>query len=117
MKVLNIVLGHYSLVLALLSSAWSIVAALLGAASKGRALQRSAERALWASSSFIALATGCLECHDSADEELARKHLRLPISTLECQSCHDPHASRMAGMLLPETHAPFASGDCKERIN
>jgi hypothetical protein len=31
---------------------------------------------------------------------------------MDCGECHDPHASRMAGLLLPETHPPFAQGDC-----
>jgi hypothetical protein len=31
---------------------------------------------------------------------------------MDCKSCHDPHASQMAGMLLPRVHAPFAEGDC-----
>jgi cytochrome c-type biogenesis protein CcmF len=57
---LTIVLGHWSLVAALLASGWAVTAALLGAASGGRGLQQSAERALWSATGFIALAAGCL---------------------------------------------------------
>ena len=54
----------------------------------------------------------CLGCHDGDSTTFADKHLGLPAASIDCASCHDPHASRMAGMLLPNTHAPFAEGDC-----
>ncbi|TDI45916.1 MAG: heme lyase CcmF/NrfE family subunit [Acidobacteria bacterium] len=60
MQDLTIILGHYALFLALATSAWSILAALLGAANRGKGLQRSAERALQATFGLIFLATCCL---------------------------------------------------------
>jgi len=60
MKDLTIILGHYGLFLALVTSAWSVLAALLGTANRGKGLQRSAERALEATFALIVLATICL---------------------------------------------------------
>ena len=60
MQDLAIVLGHYSLFLALATSAWTVLAAVLGAINRGRGLQRSAERATWASAGLVSLATACL---------------------------------------------------------
>jgi cytochrome c-type biogenesis protein CcmF len=57
---LTIILGHYALVVALASSAWSVIASLLGAVNRGRGLQRSAERAILASTALIILAALCL---------------------------------------------------------
>jgi predicted CXXCH cytochrome family protein len=54
----------------------------------------------------------CLACHDGTTPRFAEKHLGFPAEGMNCGECHDPHASRMAGMLLPETHSPFAGGDC-----
>ena len=59
-----------------------------------------------------AVATTCLGCHDGDSDEFGEKHLGLPAESMDCKSCHDPHASRMAGMLLPEVHPPFGEGDC-----
>ena len=60
MQDLTIVVGHYGLFLALATSAWSVLAALLGAGNRGKGLQRSAERALQATFGLILLASGCL---------------------------------------------------------
>jgi cytochrome c-type biogenesis protein CcmF len=60
MQDLLIVVGHYSLLVALAASGWTVVASLLGAASGGRALQRSAERGLGAAAALTATATACL---------------------------------------------------------
>jgi hypothetical protein len=54
----------------------------------------------------------CLTCHDGGSIRFAEKHLGFAAETLDCRECHDPHASSMAGMLLPEVHMPFAEGDC-----
>ena len=54
----------------------------------------------------------CLECHDGESPDFAAKHLGLPAESLDCASCHDPHASATAGMMLPKLHPPFADGDC-----
>ena len=54
----------------------------------------------------------CLGCHDGARPKFAEKHLGFPAEGMNCGECHDPHSSATAGMLLPETHAPFAGGDC-----
>ncbi len=54
----------------------------------------------------------CLNCHDGDSEDFAAQHLGLPASAMDCGSCHDPHASASAGLLLPVTHLPFEDGDC-----
>jgi len=54
----------------------------------------------------------CLGCHDGGSAEFSEKHFGAAADTMDCGGCHDPHASRMAGMLLPEVHMPFADGDC-----
>jgi len=56
----TIILGHYALFVALVASAWSVIASLLGAVNRGRGLQRSAERAIIASTALIILAALCL---------------------------------------------------------
>jgi len=61
-------IGHWALFLGLLGAAWSVVAALLGARIHGRGLQRSAERAVLATSGLIAVATGCLVAGFLADD-------------------------------------------------
>jgi predicted CXXCH cytochrome family protein len=58
------------------------------------------------------VAETCLDCHDGGSADFAAKHLGFPADTIDCGECHDPHASQMAGMLLPEVHMPFAEGDC-----
>jgi predicted CXXCH cytochrome family protein len=56
--------------------------------------------------------TTCLDCHDGDSADFAEKHLGFTAESMNCGECHDPHASRVAGMLLPEMHMPFADGDC-----
>ena len=56
--------------------------------------------------------TTCLNCHDTEDSGFVQDHLGLPAAGMACESCHDPHASQMAGMLLPLVHEPFGAGDC-----
>jgi predicted CXXCH cytochrome family protein len=58
------------------------------------------------------VAETCLGCHDGKSIEFADKHLGAAAETIDCGECHDPHASQVAGMLLPEAHMPFAEGDC-----
>ncbi len=54
-------LGHFALFLALVCSAWAATAAWLSTISKGRGLQRSAERGVLAACGLIALAIFALE--------------------------------------------------------
>jgi cytochrome c-type biogenesis protein CcmF len=54
-------LGHFLLFLALAASAWAATAAWLGTVSKGRGLQRSAERGLVAACACIAVSVVALE--------------------------------------------------------
>jgi predicted CXXCH cytochrome family protein len=54
----------------------------------------------------------CLGCHDGQSAKFADKHLGASAESIDCGECHDPHASQVAGMLLPEMHMPFADGDC-----
>lgn len=53
--------GHFALFLALATSSWSVIAALLGVVGKGRGLQRSAERGLLAAFALVAVAALALE--------------------------------------------------------
>jgi len=60
MQDMTIILGHYGLLLALLASGWSALAALLGAASASPGLQRSAERSLQVCAGLTVMVTVCL---------------------------------------------------------
>jgi cytochrome c biogenesis factor len=53
--------GHFALFLALVCSGWAATAAWLGTVSKGRGLERSAERGIIAACALIALAVLSLE--------------------------------------------------------
>jgi len=55
-----IILGHYSLLFGLIAAGWAVLSSSLSAASRSPGLQRSAERAVWASTGFVSLATVCL---------------------------------------------------------
>jgi len=57
---LTLILGHYSLLLALLAAAWAVIAPLLGVSSRSEGLQRSAERGLLVSAGATLIATLCL---------------------------------------------------------
>jgi len=57
---LVVILGHYSLLIGLLVSAWATLAAILSAVTGGRGLQVSAERSIIASAGVSVLATACL---------------------------------------------------------
>jgi cytochrome c-type biogenesis protein CcmF len=57
---LTLILGHYSLAIALLAAAWAVVGPLLGVASRNASLQKSGERALQAAAATIVLAALCL---------------------------------------------------------
>jgi cytochrome c-type biogenesis protein CcmF len=60
MQDFTLVLGHYSLLLALIASAWAVIAPLLAATVRNRALQRSAERGMHTATAATIIATGCL---------------------------------------------------------
>ena len=52
----------------------------------------------------------CLNCHDTAD--LDESH-GVAVSRADCSSCHVPHGSATASMLVEgEKHSPFAEGSC-----
>ncbi len=53
-------LGYFSLLFALLASAWAGLGSMLGLVGRTRGLQRSAENAILASSALIMVAMGCL---------------------------------------------------------
>ncbi len=53
----------------------------------------------------------CLSCHD-VDQAFRAKHAQPGIERSNCATCHDPHASPVAGLLRANQHAPFASGKC-----
>jgi predicted CXXCH cytochrome family protein len=58
------------------------------------------------------VATSCLSCHNRDAPAFAEYHLGLSAETMDCTSCHDPHASEERGLLHPKTHEPFFKGDC-----
>jgi predicted CXXCH cytochrome family protein len=53
----------------------------------------------------------CLGCHD-VDQTFRAKHAQPGIENSNCATCHDPHASPVAGLLRANQHAPFAAGKC-----
>ncbi len=56
----------------------------------------------------------CGQCHDIDSGELKTAHAGFSLKNVDCQNCHAAHAgpSGSTGLLLPDTHAPFADGDC-----
>jgi len=60
MRDFSIILGHYSLIIALFAAGWALVSSSLGAIQRGRGLQISAERAIWVATGLTTLATVCL---------------------------------------------------------
>jgi cytochrome c-type biogenesis protein CcmF len=60
MRDATIILGHYSLIVALFAAVWAAISSLLGALNRARGLQISAERAIWVASGLTSLATACL---------------------------------------------------------
>lgn len=56
----------------------------------------------------------CGTCHDLASPALSQAHGGFAIAEANCQNCHTSHVSPpgVAGLLLPDSHAPFAVGDC-----
>jgi predicted CXXCH cytochrome family protein len=54
----------------------------------------------------------CSLCHGDG-ERLLEAHADIPVEGTRCTSCHDAHASRSDGLLLPIVHEPFADGSCE----
>lgn len=74
----------------------------------------------------------CLECHPGIGDEFKVKHVHTAFANGECSGCHNPHASKHAGLLaadgrvlclnchqdmgaasaLAYPHPPVANGDC-----
>ncbi|UCG60996.1 MAG: hypothetical protein JSV52_11800 [Candidatus Zixiibacteriota bacterium] len=56
----------------------------------------------------------CGDCHDMQARELRTAHKGFSLDGVDCQSCHAAHAgvAGSKGLLLPDSHAPFADGDC-----
>jgi predicted CXXCH cytochrome family protein len=53
----------------------------------------------------------CFECHDN-DATFADAHQGYELSESNCITCHDPHASSLPSLIMPNQHAPFAGGQC-----
>jgi predicted CXXCH cytochrome family protein len=49
----------------------------------------------------------CLGCHEGARHDQ-------PVEKTVCTQCHDPHASRLRGLLYESQHGPFAGRHCDE---
>jgi len=43
-----------------------------------------------------------------------RAHVRYPVGSASCTTCHDPHGSSKPGMLYENVHAPVAKGMCNQ---
>ncbi len=52
----------------------------------------------------------CVQCHSG----LAAKHQRQPVEGSRCTLCHDPHSSRLRGLVYEYQHGPFAGRHCDE---
>jgi hypothetical protein len=53
-----------------------------------------------------------MSCHPGDGADFAAAHLGLPAATLDCGGCHDPHAAKERGLMLPVAHPPFAERAC-----
>jgi predicted CXXCH cytochrome family protein len=58
----------------------------------------------------------CGKCHDLGTPAMGTAHHGFDLSKADCQSCHEPHVGRKGSraLLLPESHKPFAQGQCSE---
>ncbi len=52
----------------------------------------------------------CVRCHDTADQEVANRHLGADLVALACVSCHDPHGSRHDKLLARHLHGALEAG-------
>jgi len=57
----------------------------------------------------------CTSCHDPTKPALTGKHPGMPLATVNCISCHDPHVQFKGrhALLWQSQHTPFMRGDCK----
>jgi predicted CXXCH cytochrome family protein len=57
----------------------------------------------------------CAACHSLKEPRLTAKHPGMAMETVNCTSCHDPHAQAKGahGLLQPAIHLPFARGECE----
>jgi len=54
----------------------------------------------------------CSECHDVKGKQFGKSHLDIDAETIDCNSCHDPHASKDPKFFKKNMHAPFAGRSC-----
>ncbi len=56
----------------------------------------------------------CGTCHDLTATSMTAAHSGFAVAETNCRNCHASHAGVKgeSGLLLPETHAPFAIGEC-----
>ena len=89
------------------------------------------EQAAWAQKAKVSFTT-CLKCHPDVEKELAQKGAHEPFKTLQCSSCHNPHATKHEKLLKEEIgklckdchrgqeglmakkyrHEPYEAGEC-----
>jgi cytochrome c5 len=56
----------------------------------------------------------CTECHSPQRGNFGKAHLNIDASVMQCQGCHDPHASKDPKFFKATSHAPFAARGCDE---
>jgi predicted CXXCH cytochrome family protein len=56
----------------------------------------------------------CTGCHKADTPVFAKTHMGYPVGKARCTSCHDPHASSVAGMLSDNVHPPVARRSCAQ---
>lgn len=54
----------------------------------------------------------CSGCH-KLDARFTAIHKGNDLTGTDCTTCHDPHASKSKGLLMPLLHAPFADNNCQ----
>jgi predicted CXXCH cytochrome family protein len=59
------------------------------------------------------LADNCGTCHDAAASTFQAAHGGIPAGKTGCTTCHDPHGSGKAGLLLAFSHKPYEDKSCE----
>jgi len=55
----------------------------------------------------------CETCHNLSEKKYLAKHSVSGIDKIDCTTCHDPHASTLAGLIAETAHLPLVEGMCE----